>query len=90
MPQADAKDRDVGLEHGARRGHGVGQGGRVARSIAEKDAVGLDGQEFVSQSGGRKDLDLAPVRHEAAKDVPLQSEIVRRDTKRATGAPLRR
>ncbi len=41
MTQANAKDRNAGLDQGFDRSYGIGQPGWVARTVGEKDAVRL-------------------------------------------------
>src|SRR5688572_2264490 len=76
MPETDAEHRDVRLHQLADVADGILERRRIARTVAEKDAVRLDRQEILRRRGSREDVDVAAVRVEPPQDVPLHAEVV--------------
>ncbi len=79
VAQADAKHRRAAGEQRRHRLGGVGHRRRVARAVAQEDAVRLQRQHF----GGRRvrgdDGHAQPMRGEAAQDVVLDAKVIRHD-----------
>jgi hypothetical protein len=87
VSHADAKTRHL-PENFLARLYRVLRATRVARTVGEENPVRVHGED-VSRGGiAGDDGDLAPVRREAEKDVPLDAEVVRDDVEVFLGMGL--
>ena len=75
VSKADAEDGNAAEEF-ANRFNGVGNRLGVARAVAEKNAVGLEGEDVFGGSARGNDGDFAIMVSEKAEDVLLDAEIV--------------
>ena len=79
MSQADAEGRHVRGDERLRVVDRVRERGRIARSVAQEDAVRVRRQQLRCRRGCREHADVAAVRAQPAQDVPLHAEVVGRD-----------
>src|SRR5262245_6535838 len=76
MSEADAEGRDVGLDELAHVLDRVRQRRGISGTVAQKDAIGLNREKLARRGIRGKYPDVAAVRIESPKDVPLDAEIV--------------
>ena len=90
VPEADAEHRHVGVDQLLHAVDRVRDGGRIAGTVAEKDAVRLPRQHVRRRRRRGKHADRAAVRRQPAEDVQLDAEIVGGHLQRPLGAAQRR
>jgi hypothetical protein len=62
VAEADAEQRQVGLQHALDHRHGIGAGGgRVAGAVRQEDAIGVQRQHLFGRGGGRQHGHSQPV-----------------------------
>ena len=81
VAEADAEDRDAGAEQVGEDRRRAGDLGRVARPVAQEDAVGVAGDDVGGRRRGRHDLDRAEA-GEVAQDRALDAVVVGHDPER--------
>ncbi len=90
MTETDAEDRLVGLRQVARVLDGVVDRRRIARAVAQENAVHARGEHLFRRRRRGKHVHLTAVGHQAPEDVPLDAEVVRADAQRPLRMRLRR
>ena len=78
MPETDSEDRFLS-EQAPNIPDRIVHGFRIARTIGQKNSVGIQIQHVLGRSRRRHDRDARAAVHEIAEDVGLDSEVVRHD-----------
>ncbi len=86
VTEADAENRQTGLQDRGDRFDGIGAGFRIARPIREEDTVRLHGEHVLGRRRCRDDRDPAVMLGQKPQDVSLDAEIVRNHV--VTGQPF--
>ena len=78
MPEADTEDRTFSQQRAYVLDRVVNRCW-IARAVAQKDAVGIHGQDFVRRRPGRHHLDAQTTVRQHAQDIALNAVVVSYD-----------